>query len=115
MSLEEPATDPKATTGAELPYTQFGKPYESTYTFADKMLRRHLSDLKEDPEEQLSVYMVGDNPESDIAGANAFGWNSLLVKTGVYRDGEPKHRPTKIVEDVEEGVKWAIEKESKKV
>lgn len=61
----------------------------------------------------LSVYMVGDNPESDIAGANGHGWHSILVRTGVYRDeqGEPKHRPTIIRDDVEQGVRWAIERE----
>jgi ribonucleotide monophosphatase NagD (HAD superfamily) len=76
------------------------------------MLRRHLAESGEnDTSGPLNVYMVGDNPESDIAGANAFGWNSILVKTGVYRNGEPAHVPTKIADDVEEGVKWAIERE----
>ena len=30
--------------------------------------------------------MVGDNPESDIKGANAAGgkWKSVLVRTGVF-------------------------------
>lgn len=101
----------KAATGAELPYTQFGKPHTSTYSFADAMLRRHLSEAGEDPDKRLNVYMVGDNPASDIAGANAFGWESLLVKTGVYKGGKPAHEPTRIVEDVEEGIKWAIERE----
>ena len=75
------------------------------------MLRRHLAEAGEDPDQRLNVYMVGDNPESDIAGANAFGWESLLVKTGVYKDGVPAHKPTRIVENVEEGVKWAIQRE----
>lgn len=52
-----------------------------------------------------------DNPESDIAGANAYGWNSILLKTGVYQSGKPKHEPTVISADVEEGVMWAIERE----
>lgn len=80
----------------------------------------------------LHRFMVGDNPESglpaleifvhshsnsislvlDIAGANAAGWNSLLVETGVY-DAEsglpPAHKPTKIVPDVEAAVKRGIE------
>lgn len=64
-----------------------------------------------------------DNPDSgklslpdyanplDIAGANAHGWSSLLVKTGVFREGAPAHVPTQVVSDVEEGVRWAIERE----
>ena len=28
--------------------------------------------------------MIGDNPLSDIAGANKAGWVSILVKTGVF-------------------------------
>lgn len=44
-----------------------------------------------------SIYMVGDNPLSDIAGANACGWESILLRTGVYTDEQwpvTKHRPT---------------------
>ena len=28
--------------------------------------------------------MIGDNPKSDIAGAKAKGWVSILVKTGCF-------------------------------
>ena len=54
-----------------------------------------------------------DNPESDIAGANVAGWQSILVNTGVYDPsrGRPTHLPTHFAEDVEEAVKWAIERE----
>ena len=49
----------------------------------------------------------------DIAGANGAGWPSILVKTGVYEEarGPPTHTPTYIAEDVEEAVRWAIERE----
>jgi ribonucleotide monophosphatase NagD (HAD superfamily) len=57
--LKQFATDPKATTGAELPYTQFGKPYESTYTFADKMLIWILSQLGKVSPEHLVGESVG--------------------------------------------------------
>lgn len=90
--------------------------------------------MGEDSQRQLRVYMVGDNPESgescstdmglgriycpmgpdsmtDIAGAIAHGWESILVKTGVYKNGEPRHRPSVISDDVEKGVQWAIERE----
>ena len=32
--------------------------------------------------------MVGDNPESDIKGANDNGWESVLLRTGVYKDDD---------------------------
>lgn len=60
--------------------------------------------------------MVGDNPESDIRGANEyrseFGseWRSVLVETGVFKKGgSPSYRPDVVVGDVEEGVRWAVE------
>jgi len=56
--------------------------------------------------------MVGDNPESDIAGANAAGWGSFLVETGVYdpaSSSPPSYKPTEIVSDVEVAVKRGIE------
>ncbi|ORX38584.1 HAD-like domain-containing protein [Kockovaella imperatae] len=102
----------KDKTGCPLPYEQFGKPHTATYEFAEKMLRRHLESRGEDPDQPLSVYMVGDNPESDIAGANAHGWSSMLVRTGVFRGGQPKYQPTQIVDDVEQAIDWAIERES---
>ena len=37
-----------------------------------------------------SPTMIPDNPASDIAGANAASWNSILVRTGVYDPAEGK-------------------------
>jgi ribonucleotide monophosphatase NagD (HAD superfamily) len=49
----------------------------------------------------------------DIAGANAMEWSSILVRTGIYdpEDSPPAHKPTHEVENVEEGVLWALERE----
>ncbi|KAK8854859.1 TIGR01456 family HAD hydrolase [Kwoniella newhampshirensis] len=105
----------KATTGLQLPYKQFGKPFKATYDFSELSLRRYLSSVGRNPDVPLNVYMVGDNPASDIAGANAHGWSSILVRTGVFRDpnGEvPEHEPTVIADDVEKGVEWAIRRET---
>ncbi|WRT68322.1 TIGR01456 family HAD hydrolase [Kwoniella shivajii] len=104
----------KETTGLDLPYKQFGKPFKATYDFSELMLRRYLSSVGRDPKGPLNVYMVGDNPLSDIDGANRHGWSSILVRTGVFHDthGEkPSHTPTIICDDVEKGVEWAIEQE----
>ncbi|KAJ7350323.1 HAD hydrolase [Mycena albidolilacea] len=105
----------KALTGSEYPYIQFGKPTRATYDFATQILRTNLQDLpgREIDSPLPPIYMVGDNPESDIAGANGAGWQSVLVKTGVYTGGQPTHQPTHYAQDVEEAVRWAIDREMK--
>jgi ribonucleotide monophosphatase NagD (HAD superfamily) len=64
------------------------------------------------------VYMVGDNPASDIAGGNNYSspygtdWASILVQTGVYVKGTtPAHQPRKSVGDVWDAVSWAVAQE----
>ena len=49
------------------------------------------------------IYAIGDNPSTDIAGANAAGsrWVSVLVETGLFKrvanqNNDPNH-PAKIV------------------
>ena len=114
-----------------------GKPYGRTYRFAERVLGGHrrvvhglllgsggggagseggeVGPLKR-------VYMVGDNPESDIAGANGYDseegteWVSVLVKTGVWseeRGGklEGVFKPREVVDDVMGAVKWALKRE----
>lgn len=109
-----------AVTGnAALNKTIIGKPHQPTYEFAERRLRAHRKSLfgqvgLNDPLRR--VYMVGDNPESDIRGANGyrspFGseWKSVLVKTGVWKEGrEPAYPPYTIQDNVLEAVKWAVE------
>ena len=62
-----------------------------------------------------TVYMVGDNPSSDIQGANNFTsrhgteWKSILVESGVHVAGaEPAHKPDAIMERVAEAMEWAV-------
>jgi len=110
------------TDGAYLEKKVIGKPYPETYAFAERVLQKHRAELLGRNFDNISklhrVFMVGDNPESDIRGANEFNspngteWCSVLVKTGVYRDGSiPKYEPKSIVDDVLAAVKWALEKE----
>ncbi|KAK8158503.1 HAD-like domain-containing protein [Phyllosticta citrichinensis] len=97
----------------------YGKPYQATYEFAEKRLLRHRETLFGADAARgttlRTVYMVGDNPESDIRGANGFKspvgteWRSLLVRTGVYQEGsELSVTPARIVPDVFEAVKAAL-------
>lgn len=65
----------------------------------------------------LTVYFVGDTPESDIRFANSHdaSWHSILVKTGVYQEGtEPKYKPKHLCNNVLDAVKYAIEREHQK-
>ncbi|KAJ3133807.1 hypothetical protein HK100_004060 [Physocladia obscura] len=89
--------------GRKLQRTMFGKPCKSTYDFAKNAIDRHATELygfNPGSLEKRLYFGVGDNPESDIEGANRAGWASVLVKTGVYESGS--HNATALVEDVEE-------------
>jgi HAD superfamily hydrolase (TIGR01456 family) len=113
------------TGGAELLRTVIGKPYPETYKYAERVLNKHRvqmlggnGEVKKKVSRLERVFMVGDNPESDIRGANEFEsphgteWTSVLVKTGVYSEGsKPKYAPKVIVKDALEAVKWALREE----
>ncbi|KAF2703936.1 HAD-superfamily hydrolase [Pleomassaria siparia CBS 279.74] len=108
--------------GVELKKTVMGKPHRPTYEFAENRLIAHRKHLVGQHHAQLGslkrVYMVGDNPESDILGGNSFksthgtDWASILVETGVYVAGTtPNHPPRMIVKDVWDAVSWAVAQE----
>ncbi|KAJ3568445.1 hypothetical protein NP233_g5708 [Leucocoprinus birnbaumii] len=104
----------QALTGSQYPHIQFGKPTRETYNFAEEVLLNRLRYMHNGHAlSRPHVYMIGDNPESDIAGANGAGWHSVLVRTGVYEPelGEPSHIPTHEAADVEAAVQWAISRE----
>ncbi|KAF9576112.1 Haloacid dehalogenase-like hydrolase domain-containing 5 [Mortierella alpina] len=107
-------------TGQELEYTSFGKPLNTTYKYAEALLDK-IAPLQVGPEGRPSkrtVYAVGDNPYADIAGANGYGWNSVLVKTGVYMpkgfENHHVHPASAVVDHVEDAVRWIIAKEQMK-
>lgn len=126
--------------GKELNDTVLGKPTRITYDFAHYILIDWFKKLQEcqdslskynelllgNHDEQIlpelgkpvlespfqgNVYMVGDNPASDITGAQNYGWKSCLVRTGVYRDGDSLGdlKPTYIINDVFEAVTKVLE------
>lgn len=99
-----------------------GKPTRHTYLYAERVLQKYRSDLlsalHEDSGQLKKVFMIGDNPESDIRGANEFQspkgtqWDSILVKTGVWNDSAPpKYKPKMIVDDVQAAVRWGLKKQ----
>ncbi|KAJ3185469.1 hypothetical protein HDU87_000090 [Geranomyces variabilis] len=97
---------------AQLPITtQFGKPSAPTYDYAKRVLG---DGVVGGVDAVGDVYMIGDNPESDIRGANANGWVGVLVETGVYKHGDALdggRKPAVVVKDVEAAVDWVLEKE----
>lgn len=110
--------------GVRLHKKLFGKPTQGTFEFAERRLRQHRTVLRgRGPDDdgdagKLSrVYMVGDNPESDILGANRYKspvgsrWDSILVRSGVYRGGRPAHEPKVVVQDVWDAVRYGLERE----
>lgn len=110
------------TNGANLKRTVIGKPHAHTYTYAEKVLNKYRMSLLGESEKGVDslsrVFMVGDNPESDIKGANQFKspsnieWTSILVDTGVYVPGTiPTQEPKANVANVLEAVKWALEEQ----
>lgn len=81
-------------TGRHLTYTLYGKPMSTTYEYAEEFLKREYGGLPE------KIFAIGDNPLSDIKGANAAGsiWRSVLVKTGCFKgSGNDKDNPAHFV------------------
>jgi HAD superfamily hydrolase (TIGR01456 family) len=107
----------KSLTGVELERVVYGKPERATYMYAEEVLGLWIDSLYgEGARVPENVYMVGDNPASDICGGNMYGWNTCLVKTGVFQADEGKNdedNPASfgVFEDVLEAVAAAIRKE----
>eukprot|EP00472_Partenskyella_glossopodia_P005218 CAMPEP_0197514818 /NCGR_PEP_ID=MMETSP1318-20131121/139_1 /TAXON_ID=552666 /ORGANISM="Partenskyella glossopodia, Strain RCC365" /LENGTH=533 /DNA_ID=CAMNT_0043063019 /DNA_START=65 /DNA_END=1666 /DNA_ORIENTATION=- len=93
-------------------FCQFGKPFETQFLHARKAALQQADRLG------CSVskfYIVGDNPRSDIAGAVNMNrlaqekqleeWSGLLVRTGVFQEGDDEmgasHKFDSVVEAVE--------------
>lgn len=117
----------------------FGKPMATTYQYAQQVLLEHHGELWRQRQHQhperawpaapriQTIYMVGDNPESDIHGANGMAasrhrakdtvplWMGCLVKTGVWSEATspldkltPLWRPQAVHDDVRATVNWAL-------
>lgn len=122
----------------------FGKPQPEMYHFAASKLAQHFKTMwhtGSGPSPQLrKVYMVGDNPESDIRGAVNWrdylnkrgrsdphfaqddvvpGWEACLVRTGVWDEEKMpldnlekrKAKPDTVQDDVKKVLNWVLEKE----
>jgi HAD superfamily hydrolase (TIGR01456 family) len=100
----------KAVTGTNLQFTQFGKPSAATYEYAENVIN---SQLPPGTPKIETFYGIGDNPASDIRGANnRDGWKSVLVRTGVFphREDDWENDPNDPADIVEEDVWEAVDR-----
>ena len=59
-----------------------GKPHEPVYKAALKM----AEELRGNPTSRRSILAIGDSLRTDIAGASAYGIDSIFVATGIHRE-----------------------------
>lgn len=96
-------------TGRTLIYTLHGKPFPATYELA-------LENFKQQTRSEAlpeRIICVGDNPVSDIQGANNMGgcFKSALVRTGVWQGEEATDAsvmPWRVYDDVLECVRGVL-------
>ena len=88
----------------KLEFSLTGKPTNLTYSYAKNILNKYSEkfNVKLD-----KIYMIGDNLESDVKGANGQGddWFSILVKTGVCKENSDEIKAKLICKDVNDAVK----------
>ncbi|KAL3701342.1 hypothetical protein R1sor_019364 [Riccia sorocarpa] len=112
--------------GAPLHWVSYGKPQLLVYKNAERVLEEISKKIPEITAEVSAVpkhhhffktiYMVGDNPTTDIIGAKFAGhpWFSILTRTGCYRGQaiSSLYHADKVVEDVEEAVDFIMRREN---
>lgn len=115
LRLPEESIDEKV----GLSFQQWGKPTAATFRFVEKRLR----ELAPEDKKKATIeryYMVGDNPTSDIEGcrrANIFhrgsktSWYGVLVRTGVYKDGDEMNGAVTVQDTINEAVEWILKQE----
>lgn len=106
----------KAMTGLDLERVLYGKPERATYIYADEVLGAWMEEIHGENTLPKNIYMIGDNPQSDIIGGNMYGWNTCLVRTGVFQGGEGENDPNNpanfgVFDHVLDAVTTAIRKE----
>jgi HAD superfamily hydrolase (TIGR01456 family) len=104
----------KSLTGVDLERVVYGKPELATYKYADEVIASWMEQIHNDERLPSNIYMIGDNPASDIIGGNMYGWNTCLVRTGVFQGGDnDENNPASfgVFVNVLEAVQTAMRKE----
>jgi HAD superfamily hydrolase (TIGR01456 family) len=91
----------ESVTGQGLQTQLYGKPRAIAYAYAEQRLKSVSASIGWNPDLMRSIFMVGDNIDSDVVGANAAGglWTSVHVLSGIGR--APAARRTLAVGDEE--------------
>eukprot|EP01017_Pseudomicrothorax_dubius_P049352 TRINITY_DN9163_c0_g3_i2.p1 TRINITY_DN9163_c0_g3~~TRINITY_DN9163_c0_g3_i2.p1 ORF type:complete len:371 (-),score=67.37 TRINITY_DN9163_c0_g3_i2:159-1271(-) len=84
----------------------YGKPELKTFKYVEKMVESLIK-----REALTNIYMIGDNPDGDIKGANQIGWTSILVRSGIYKGAQINVTPHYIVDTFYDAVQLIFEKE----
>lgn len=81
--------------------TYSGKPLSLAFEYSKKK----LTELAH-PYEISNFYMIGDNPNVDVLGGRNNGFKTILVRTGVFKEGEnDKNNPADfVVNDIGEAI-----------
>lgn len=92
----------------------FGKPFKIQYEYAERLLDQQAARLGQSP--PATYFGIGDNPLSDIKGANEAGskWKSILVRTGIFNsnlENDVDNPADFVVEDVEKAVDLILQLE----
>ncbi|CAI5715263.1 unnamed protein product [Hyaloperonospora brassicae] len=92
------------TTGHKLEQTLFGKPQRASFEFVETLIDAQHGNVER-------IYMVGDNPKTDIRGANEAGgrWKSVLTLTGMHTgpENDVEYPAYKVVDDVVQALAFA--------
>lgn len=85
-----------------------GKPFPIQYEYAEALLQKNASNSGIPP--PTKFFGIGDNPKSDIRGANAAGghWRSVLVCSGVYQGGPHSNDQQDPADFVVQGILEAV-------
>eukprot|EP01031_Cornospumella_fuschlensis_P033723 gene33723-40798_t len=99
--------------GIPLQITKYGKPFRIQYEFAELVLRREAERMHGVLDQHTVYYGIGDNPLSDIKGANEAGthWSSILVRTGLFQscqDNDEAHPADHVCHSVNEAVDYIL-------
>ncbi|KAI1121948.1 HAD-superfamily hydrolase [Nemania abortiva] len=104
----------RSMTGVDLERVVYGKPELATYKYADEVMASWMDQIHGEERLPENIYMIGDNPASDIIGGNMYGWNTCLVRTGVFQGGDnDENNPANfgVFPNVLEAVQTALRKE----
>jgi len=84
----------------ELNISLYCKPETTTFKYAEKFLQNKTT------HKISNIYMIGDNPKSDIRGANKAGFVSILTRTGVFQGeiNDPEDPATYVVQNIYEAI-----------